>query len=109
LEILLSAATAATDDDEAKLAELILNTNSQSLFSKKRWDDVKGIQVVGTDYVNNNGQETATVNTILMKESHVPTEPGQPQSLKDLIDSQPVMCRWHFEKTDGSWKLTGSD
>ncbi|HLZ55269.1 MAG TPA: sigma-70 family RNA polymerase sigma factor, partial [Verrucomicrobiae bacterium] len=50
LEILLSAATAATDGDNAKLSELA-STNSQSLFTKQRWDNVKGIQIVSTDYL----------------------------------------------------------
>ncbi|MGH7975714.1 MAG: RNA polymerase sigma factor [Limisphaerales bacterium] len=110
-EILLAAATAATDGDQAKLSELISNTNSLSLFSKQHWDNVKGIQLVSTGFINNNGEETAVVNTIIMKQADngVQIDPGQPPALTDEEQSFPEMHRWYFSKTDGGWKITGSD
>ena len=114
LEIFISAAAAARDGDEAKLAELISSKDGQStvssLFSKRRWNDVKGIQIVSIDYVTDaSGQAKATVNTIIMKARNVPSEPGRPPALEDLIATQPVMHRWYLSKTETGWKITGGD
>jgi hypothetical protein len=110
--ILFSAAAAARDGDEAKLAELISGEDDQavsSLFSKQRWDDVKGIQMVSTDTFNRNGQVTATVSTIIIKKINAPSESGRPPALEDLITSHPEMHRWYFSKTETGWKITGGD
>jgi RNA polymerase sigma factor (sigma-70 family) len=115
-EILLSAATAATDGDEAKLSNLISNTNNLSLFSKQRWNDVKGIQLVSIDYQTDANTDenavgaTATVNTIIMKQANgEQIDPNQPPALTDLMQSYPVMHRWYFSKTEDGWKITGGD
>jgi RNA polymerase sigma factor (sigma-70 family) len=110
--IFFSAAAAARDGDEAKLAELISGEDDQavsSLFSKQRWDDVKGIQMVSTDTFNRNGQVTATVSTIIIKKINAPSESGRPPALEDLITSHPEMHRWYFSKTETGWKITGGD
>jgi RNA polymerase sigma factor (sigma-70 family) len=111
VEILLAAAKAATDGDEAKLSKLISNTNNLSLFSKRRWANVKGIQLVSTEDVNNNGEETTIVNTIIMKQigTRGQIDPNQPPALTDLMQSFPEMHRWYFSKTEAGWKITGGD
>jgi RNA polymerase sigma factor (sigma-70 family) len=108
-EVLLTAARAATDENESKLSELITDAKSQSLFSKRRWDDVKGVQVVSESYITNNGEERAIVSTILMKATVGPSEPGQPPALDELIHTYPEMHRWFFARTGDSWKITGGD
>ncbi|HUA37656.1 MAG TPA: RNA polymerase sigma factor [Candidatus Sulfopaludibacter sp.] len=111
LEILLAAASAATDGDEIKLSEVISNTNNLSLFSKQRWDNVKGIQHVNTAFINNNGKETAVVDTIILKQVNTgeQIDPNQPSALTELEQSFPEMHRWYFSKTEGGWKITGGD
>ncbi|HVU27145.1 MAG TPA: sigma-70 family RNA polymerase sigma factor [Verrucomicrobiae bacterium] len=111
LEILLSAATAAINDDQAKLSALISNTNNLSLFSKKRWDTVKGIQSLKVSYINNNGKETAIEDTILMRQvvTGEQIDPNQPPALTDLMQTAPESHRWYFSKTEDGWKITGGD
>ncbi|HEV2436562.1 MAG TPA: sigma-70 family RNA polymerase sigma factor [Verrucomicrobiae bacterium] len=111
LEILLTAATAATNGDAAKLSELLSNTNSLSLFSKRRWDNVNGIQNLNVRYINNNGKETAVLDTILMRAAITgeQIDPNQPPALTELMQTAPESHRWYFSKTEDGWKITGGD
>lgn len=110
-EIFFSAATAATEGDETKLSTLISNTNALSLFSKRRWDNVLGIQIVSTSYINNNGKETAVENTIVTRQADKgeKIDPNQPPALTETMQSFPEMHRWYFSKTADGWKITGGD
>jgi len=110
-EIFYSAATAATEGDNAKLSILISDTNALSLFSKKRWDNVLGIQDVSTAYNNNNGKVTAVVNTIILRKADKgeQIDPNQPPALTEIMESFPEMHRWYFSRTADGWKITGGD
>lgn len=110
-EIFFSAATAATEGDETKLSTLISNTNALSLFSKKRWNNVLGIQVVNTSYINNDGKETAVENTIVTRQADKgeQIDPNQPPALTETMQSFPEMHRWYLSKSEDGWKITGGD
>jgi RNA polymerase sigma factor (sigma-70 family) len=108
--VLLSAARAALDENESKLSELITDAKIQSLFSKQRWNDVKGVQFVNDCYTMENGEEKTVVDTILIiAMDWPPDEPGQPPALKELIHTRPEMHRWFFARSGDGWKITGGD
>ncbi len=111
MEVFLSAASAARDGDSEKLNDLLTGTNSTPLFSSKRWAGVQGIQVVSVNTILNptTGEETAMVNTLLLKDNGMETRADQPPALQELIRTSPEIHRWFLVKTDTGWKISGSN
>ena len=112
LQIMMSAAASARDGDADKLAALFSADDSKSLiarFSKERWQDVQGIQIVTQDTLTSNGRETCTIDSLWMRKVEVPSEPGAPAALRELMMTHPEAHRLHFLKTDVGWKLTAVD
>ncbi len=112
MQILMSAAASARDGDADKLAALFSADDNKSLiakFSKERWQDVQGIQIVTQDTLTSNGQETCTIDSLWMRKVDVPSDPGTPTALRELMTTHPETHRLHFLKTDVGWKLTAVD
>jgi RNA polymerase sigma factor (sigma-70 family) len=114
LDVLLSAANAISGGDYNRLQELLIeDTNrisNRNLFTKKYWDDVKGIQIVSVDYVNDgSGEQKGIVQTVMQKQMPTDGNPESVPALEDLRRTSQSILRWLLVKREDGWRLTGAN